>query len=380
MEHANDHRAEGHHCPCGEKCLSCIAEELCISSGCNVGTGIGAKHNILIKDAATLENTSRLNAIILDKTGTLTEGKPKVTDVIALDDFKETDVLEYEAGIESGSNHPLAKAIVNETENRKITPASIEHFESVAGHGLKATVKGETVLVGTEKLMQDNKVDTAVAQETLRKLAGKTLSFLAVDGKLKGIIAAADTSRPSAKKAIEGLRGLGIEVVMMTGDHQTVADAVAKELGIERVFAQVLPEHKADHVKKLQGEGKFVAMVGDGINDAPALAQADIGIAIGAGTDVAIETCDIVLMKSDPVDILSAIILSKATVRKMKQNLFWAAIYNVLAIPVAAGVFYPAFGISLRPEIAALLMSVSSIIVATNAVLLKRVESSLVSS
>lgn len=342
-----------------------------------VGTGIGAKHNILIKTAATLENTSRLTAIVLDKTGTLTEGKPKVTDVIPFDDFKEDEVLQYEAGIESASNHPIAKAIVEEAERKKVTPMAIENFSSIAGHGLKATVKGKTVLVGTEKLMQDNKVDIQGAKETITKLAGKTLSLLAVDGKLKGIVAVADTVRPSAKKAIAGLQALGIEVAMMTGDHQTVADAVAKELGIDRVFAQVLPERKADHVKKLQQEGKFVGMVGDGINDAPALAQADIGIAIGAGTDVAIETGDIVLMKSDPADILSAIILSKATVRKMKQNLFWASIYNVLAIPVAAGVFYSSFGISLAPAISALLMSVSSIIVATNAVLLKRVERTL---
>lgn len=342
-----------------------------------VGTGIGARHNILIKNAATLENTSRLTAIVLDKTGTLTEGKPKVTDVIAFNDFSESDVLSYEAGIETGSNHPLAKAITAEAEQRKIEPQAIENFASVAGHGLKAHVKGKTVFVGTEKFMQDNQIDVSGAKEIMMKLAGKTLSLLAVDGKLKGIIAAADTPRPSARNAIEGLRSLGIEVAMMTGDHQTVADAVAKELGIERVFAQVLPEHKADHVKKLQQEGKFVAMVGDGINDAPALAQADIGIAIGAGTDVAIETGDIVLMRSDPADILAAIILSKATVRKMKQNLFWAAIYNVLAIPVAAGVFYPSFGILLRPEVSALLMSASSIIVAINAVLLKRVERSL---
>ncbi|MEK7563058.1 MAG: copper-translocating P-type ATPase [Patescibacteria group bacterium] len=339
-----------------------------------VGTGIGAKHNILIKNAATLENTSRLTAIVLDKTGTLTEGKPKVTDVIPFGDFTEDDVLQYEAGIESGSNHPIAKAIVEEAERKKVVPSAIENFSSIAGHGLKATVNGKTVLVGTEKLMQDNTIDIQGAKETITKLAGKTLSLLAVDGKLKGIVAVADTVRPSASKAIAGLHGLGIEVVMMTGDHQTVADAVAKELGLDRVFAQVLPERKADHVKKLQQEGKFVGMVGDGINDAPALAQADIGIAIGAGTDVAIETGDIVLMKSDPADILSAIILSKATVRKMKQNLFWASIYNVLAIPVAAGVFYSSFGISLAPAISALLMSISSIIVATNAVMLKRVE------
>jgi len=342
-----------------------------------VGTGIGAKHNILIKDAATLENTSRLTAIILDKTGTLTEGKPKVTDIVGLEGFSEEDVLRYEAGIESGSNHPLAKAIVDEAKRRNASPVSIKDFASVAGHGLRAVIEGKTVLVGTEKLLKDNGVNTTDAQGAIQKLAGKTFSFLAVDGKLKGIIAAADTPRPSARRAIEGLKALGIQPVMMTGDHQDVADAVARELGIERVFAQVLPENKAEQVKKLQSEGEFVGMVGDGINDAPALAQADIGIAIGAGTDVAMETADIVLMKSDPADILSAIILSKATVRKMRQNLFWAAIYNVLAIPVAAGVFYPSFGIALAPEIAALLMSVSSIIVASNAVLLKRVEGSL---
>ena len=343
-----------------------------------VGTGIGAKHNILIKDAATLENTSRLTAIVLDKTGTLTEGKPKVTDVIGFGGFTEADVLSFEAGIESGSSHPLAKAILDEAKRRTVQPKAIENFSSIAGHGLTAAVEGRTVLVGTEKLLKDNGVDTSAGQDALRKLAGKTFSLLAVEGKLAGVIAAADTPRPSAKRAIDGLKALGIEPIMMTGDHKDVAAAVAKELGIGRVFAEVLPEHKAEQVKKLQGEGKFVAMVGDGVNDAPALAQADIGIAIGAGTDVAVEAGDIVLMKSDPADILGAIRLSKATVTKMKQNLWWASVYNVLAIPVAAGVFYPAFKISLAPEIAALLMSASSIIVAVNAVLLKRVEPSLV--
>ncbi|MDD5040894.1 MAG: copper-translocating P-type ATPase [Candidatus Peribacteraceae bacterium] len=342
-----------------------------------VGTGIGAKHNILIKDAATLENTSRITAVVLDKTGTLTEGNPKVTDVIGFEDFKEDDVLAYEAGVESGSNHPLAKAIVTHAHNNNVRSFSIQNFASIAGHGLRATVEGKTVLVGTEKLMHDNGVSTEAGQDALKKFSGKTVSLLSVDGKLKGIIAAADTPRPSAKRAVDGLKVLGIQPVMLTGDHRTVAEEVARELGIERVFAEVLPEHKADHVKKLQEEGKFVAMVGDGINDAPALAQADIGIAIGAGTDVAIETGNIVLMKSDPADILNAIILSKATVRKMKENLFWAAIYNVLAIPVAAGVLYPSFGIALAPEISALLMSLSSIIVASNAVLLKHVESTL---
>jgi len=342
-----------------------------------VGTGIGAKYNILIKDAATLENTSRINAIILDKTGTLTEGKPKITDVIAFNNFSEYEVLRYESSLESGSNHPLSKAIFEETERRNALPLKpIENFESIAGYGLKARIADKIVLAGKEKLLQDNGVATEPMRKILDRLAGegKTLSLLAVDGVFVGVIAAADPPRPNSKKTVAALKDLGMEAVMITGDHAKVGEAVAKELGIDRVFAEVLPEDKAKYVKKLQDEGKFVAMVGDGINDAPALAQADIGIAIGAGTDVAIETGNIVLMKSDPYDIVAAIRLSKATVVKMKQNLFWAAIYNVLAIPVAAGVFYSSLGWSLRPEISALLMSASSIIVATNAVLLKRVE------
>src|SRR3989344_4987572 len=342
-----------------------------------VGTGLGAKHNILIKDAVTLENTSRLNAIVLDKTGTLTEGKPKVTGVVAFNGFTERDILNYEASVEAGSNHPLAKAIMEEAERQGAIPLElISKLESIAGHGLKAVINGKTVFAGKEKLLLDNKVDVGSAREVLDRLSseGKTLSLIAVDGKLAGVVAAADTIKPTAKKTITGLKQLGIKVAMITGDHKGVAEAVGKELGIDRIFAEVLPGDKAKHVKKLQDEGKFVGMVGDGINDAPALAQADIGIAIGAGTDVAIETGNIVLMKSDPYDIVAAIRLSKATVVKMKQNLFWAAIYNVLAIPIAAGVFYNSFGWSLRPEISALLMSASSIIVATNAVLLKRVE------
>lgn len=345
-----------------------------------VGTGIGAKYNILIKDATTLENTSKLNAIVLDKTGTLTEGKPKVTDVIAFNGFNEMDILNYEASVESGSNHPLAKAIIEEAERRGATSLeSISKFESIAGHGLRAVINGKTILAGKEKLLVDNKIEIGAARETLDRLAdgGKTLSLIAVDGKLAGVVAAADTIKPTAKKAVAALKELGIEVAMITGDHKGVAEAVGRELDMDRIFAEVLPEDKAKYVKKLQDEGKFVAMVGDGINDAPALAQSNIGIAIGAGTDVAIETGNIVLMKSDPYDIVVAIRLSKATVVKMKQNLFWAAIYNVLAIPVAAGVFYNSLGWSLRPEISALLMSASSIIVATNAVLLNRVESRL---
>lgn len=344
-----------------------------------VGTGIGAKHNILIKDAATLENTSRLTAIVLDKTGTLTEGKPKVTDVLSFAGFSPDEVLQYEAGIESGSNHPIAKSIVDETKNRKLELKKLANFESIAGFGLKGEIDGKTVLAGNEKLMEKYNIDTASQRAAIDRLAsqGKTLSLLAVDGKLAGVVAVADTVKPSSKKAITALKSLGLQTIMITGDHTKVAEAVGKDLGLDRIFAEVLPQDKAGYVKKLQEEGKFVAMVGDGINDAPALAQSDIGIAIGAGTDVAIETGSIVLMKSDPYDIVAAIRLSKATVTKMKQNLFWAAIYNLLAIPVAAGVFYNSFGLSLRPEIAALLMSASSIIVATNAVLLKRVEKKL---
>ncbi|TSA46319.1 copper-translocating P-type ATPase [bacterium] len=344
-----------------------------------VGTGIGAKHNILIKDAATLENTSRLTAIVLDKTGTLTEGKPKVTDVLSFSGFTTDEVIQNEAGIESGSNHPIAKSIVDEANNRKLDLKQLTNFESVAGLGLKGVLNGKTILAGNEKLMEKFKIDITLQKNTIDRLAseGKTLSLLAVDGKIAGVVAVADTVKSSSKKTITALKSLGLEVVMITGDHVKVAEAVGKDLGLDRIFAEVLPQDKAGYVKKLQEEGKFVAMVGDGINDAPALAQADIGIAIGAGTDVAIETGNIVLMKSDPYDIVAAIRLSKATVVKMKQNLFWAAIYNLLAIPVAAGAFYSSLGWSLRPEIAALLMSASSIIVATNAVLLKRVENKL---
>ncbi len=345
-----------------------------------VGTGIGAKHNILIKDAATLENTSRVKAIILDKTGTLTEGRPRVTDVLAFNGFTEHEILKYEASLEAGSNHPLAKAILEETQKRQALPLKpMENFESRAGYGLTARIGGKIVLAGTEKLLRDNSIATESARNILDRLAGegKTLSLLAIDGIFAGVIAAADPSRSNSKKTVAALKSMGLEVVMITGDHAKVAEGIGQELGIDRVFAEVLPADKAKYVKKLQDEGKFVAMVGDGINDAPALAQADIGIAIGAGTDVAIETGNIVLMKSDPYDIVAAIRLSKATVVKMKQNLFWAAIYNMLAIPVAAGVFYNSLGWSLRPEMAALLMSASSIIVATNAVLLKRVESHL---
>ncbi len=345
-----------------------------------VGTGIGAKHNILIKDAATLEQTSKIQAVVLDKTGTLTQGKSKVTDVVAAPCFTEDDILRFEAAVESKSGHPLSDAILAEATARKIAiSGNIQNFKALSGLGVEAAVDGRQVLVGTQRLMKERGIDVSPLQDQTNHLLeeGKTLMIGAIDGKIAGVVAAQDPIKPTAKQAIDKMKELGLETAMITGDNKQTAQAIAKQLGIERVFSEVLPGDKARYVKQLQDEGKFVAMVGDGINDAPALAQANIGIAIGAGTDVAIETANVVLMKSDPYDIVRAITLSKATVAKMKQNLFWAAIYNVLAIPVAAGVFYNSFHISLAPEISALLMSASSIIVATNAVLLKRIESRL---
>jgi len=342
-----------------------------------VGTGIGARHNILIKNAATLEQVSRITAVVMDKTGTLTEGRPRLTDVEGVNGFRPDEVLRFAAAAEAHSGHPLSKAVLEEAERRKVSvDGGVTGFENLAGHGVRATVSGREVMVGTAKLMRDRGIDLAPVQAHLDRLlaGGKTIMLVAVDGQVAGVAAAADPVRETSRRAVEGLRQLGIEVAMITGDNRQTGEAVAGQLGLQRVFAEVLPEQKADYVKQLQRERKFVAMVGDGVNDAPALAQADIGIAIGAGTDVAIETAEVVLMRSDPADILRAIFLSKATVGKMRQNLFWASFYNILAIPVAAGILYPRFGIMLRPEWSALLMSASSIIVATNAVLLKTAE------
>jgi Cu2+-exporting ATPase len=346
-----------------------------------VGTGLGAKHNILIKDAPTLEQVSKIQAVVMDKTGTLTEGKPKITDVVASKGFTENDIIALNAAAEAKSSHPLSLAVLEEAKRRKVVVATqVEKFKNLAGHGVEAIVGGKHVLVGTVKLMNDWKVDTQPLQNDIDRLLseGKTIMVLAVDNKVAGVAAASDPVKENAKQAITRMKELGLEVAMITGDNKETAEAIGKQLGIDRIFSEVLPEDKASYVKKLQSEGKFTAMVGDGVNDAPALAQADIGIAIGSGTDVAIETAKVVLMKSDPADVLRAIKLSKATVRKMKENLVWASVYNLLAIPVAAGVLYPNFGITLRPEFSALLMSISSIIVATNAVLLKRVEKDLI--
>ena len=347
-----------------------------------VGTGIGARHNILIKDAATLEGVGALDAVALDKTGTLTVGTPALTDVVTADGFDENELLALAASAEGGSEHPLAAAIVEGAKQRGLELTEANDFQAVPGHGLKATVSGRAVAVGNARLLDREQIssDGLGGRATELAEAGKTTMFVAVDGRPAGLVAAADQLRPSADAAIRDLRELGLEVAMISGDNARTAEAVAEQLGIDRVFAEVLPEEKADYVKRLQDEGKRVAMVGDGVNDAPALAQADVGIAIGAGTDVAIETANVVLMRSDPADIGAAMTLSRATVRKMKQNLGWASIYNLMAIPIAAGVLYPSLGIQLRPEWSALLMSASSIIVATNAVLLKRIDRRLSSS
>ena len=341
-----------------------------------VGTGIAARRNILIKDAATLEGLSAITAIVLDKTGTLTEGKPSLTDVVTAPDWGEDDLLRIAASAEVGSEHPLSEAIVAGAKARGLAVTTAEDFEAIAGHGIAARVEDRTVLIGNARLMNDRGIILGNLPQSAETLAaqGRTPVYVAIDGQTAGLLAVADTIRPSAREAVDQFRSAGIDVVMMTGDNRRTGEAVARELGIDRVFAEVLPEQKAGYVASLQAEGKNVAMVGDGVNDAPALAQADVGIAIGAGTDVAIETARVVLMRSDPLDIMRAWRLSKATVRKMKQNLAWASVYNILAIPIAAGILYPRFGIMLRPEWSALLMSVSSIIVAVNAVLLRGVE------
>jgi P-type Cu2+ transporter len=349
-----------------------------------VGTGIGARNGILIKNATALEQASKIQTIIFDKTGTLTEGKPAVTNVVAfaagkLAGLDEHRLLQVAATTEADSEHPLASAIVEGAKDRQLALLPYSQFKAIAGGGVQAQVDGNLVLVGTPKLLAENYIQLQPdQQEELAALQaeGKTAMLVAMNGQVVGLIAVADRVRPTARETIARLKALGIQVAMLTGDNRRTGEAVGRELGIERVFAEVLPSDKANFVKRLQGEGLFTAMVGDGVNDAPALAQADLGIAIGAGTGVAIETAEVVLMRSDPLDVLAAIRLSKATVTKMKQNLFWAAIYNVIAIPVAAGVLYP-FGILLAPEVGALAMSASSITVATNAVLLKGVEKKL---
>jgi len=342
-----------------------------------VGTGLGAKHNILIKDAATLESLSRIETVVLDKTGTLTEGKPSVTDILPADGHSADDVLARAAALAGKSTHPLSRAVAAAAEEKQL--AITDHVSDVAdrpGKGMEGVVERALTLLGNGALLDEAGVDTGRLSDQAADLAarGRSLVWVASGGEVVGVIGITDAIRPTSAGAIEELKAMGIDPVLMSGDLRETAERVATSVGIARVLAEVRPEQKAEQVKALQAEGQFVAMVGDGVNDAPALAQADIGIAIGKGTDVAIEAAQVVLMRSDPADIARAIRLSKATVRKMKQNLAWASIYNLLAIPVAAGVFYNSLGWSLRPEVSALLMSASSIIVALNAVSLRRVE------
>ncbi|MCC7449930.1 MAG: heavy metal translocating P-type ATPase [Anaerolineae bacterium] len=338
-----------------------------------VGTGMGAENGILYKNAEALEAPAKINAVIFDKTGTLTRGEPEVVDVVNGSGISREELLQLAAAAETGSEHPLAQAVIKAAQTRNLPIAPTSNFEAIPGHGLQATVNGRTVFIGNRKLMADRHIhlDGLAAQADTLSGAGRTVVYVAADDQPAGIIAIADQVRPGAKDAVKALQNLGIEVAMLTGDNQATAQRIADELGISTVFAEVLPDQKASKVKALQSQGKVVAMVGDGINDAPALAQANVGIAIGAGTDVAVETADVVLMKSDPFDVVGVVELSRATLNKMRQNLAWAVGYNMLAIPIAAGLLADQ-GIVLRPEIGALAMSGSSIIVAVNAVLLRR--------
>ncbi|MGH4124849.1 MAG: heavy metal translocating P-type ATPase [Clostridium sp.] len=352
-------------CPC--------ALGLATPTAIMVGTGKGAEYGVLIKSGVALETAHKIETIVFDKTGTITEGKPKVTDIIVTNNITEEQLLQIAASAEKGSEHPLGEAIVKAAEENKVEFKILDFFKAIPGHGIQVKIDGKNILLGNRKLMVERNIPLDNLEETSHNLAaeGKTPMYIAIEDKISGIIAVADTVKESSKKAIEKLHEMGIEVVMITGDNKITAGAIAREVGIDRVLAEVLPEDKANEVKKLQATGKKVAMVGDGINDAPALAQADIGIAIGSGTDVAIESADIVLMRSDLRDVATAIELSKKTIKNIKENLFWAFGYNTLGIPVAMGVLYVFNGPLLSPIIAATAMSFSSVSVLLNALRLK---------
>ncbi len=360
-------------CPC--------ALGLATPTAIMVGTGKGAENGILIKGGDSLETAHKLNTIVLDKTGTITKGEPSLTDISIADlgfgiaDLKgaENDLLKIIASAEKQSEHPLAAAIVRGAEARNLQFEKVENFNALEGRGIEAKVSGKDLLLGNLRLMNERNISLNDAEKTVEKLAseGKTPMFAAIDGKFAGIVAVADTIKPESKEAIRTLQNLGLEVVMMTGDNKRTAEAVAAQVGITRVLAEVLPEGKAGEIKRLQSEKKLVGMVGDGINDAPALAQADVGIAIGTGTDVAIEASDITLIKGDLRGVATAIALSKATIRSVKQNLFWAFIYNVIGIPIAAGLLYPLTGWLLSPIIASAAMSLSSVSVVANSLRLR---------
>jgi Cu2+-exporting ATPase len=338
-----------------------------------VGTGLGAKRGVLFKNATALETSARIDTVVMDKTGTLTKGEPEVTDVV-VDGIAEDEFLAMVSAVETDSEHPLAGAIVRYAADRGVAAGSLTDFRNVPGHGAVATVGGRRVAVGNRKLMVGEGVEFGALMQRRDELAagGRTAVLVGVDGRGVGVIALADAVRETSAEAVFALHDLGVEVVMLSGDNQATANRIATQLGIDTVIAEVLPGDKAAKIAELQRQGKKVAMVGDGVNDAPALAQADLGVAIGAGTDVAIETADLVLMRSDPLDVAIALRIGRGTLRKMRQNLGWAVGYNVIALPIAAGVFVPSLGLVLRPEIAALSMSGSSFIVAVNALMLKR--------
>ncbi|MDR1940567.1 MAG: heavy metal translocating P-type ATPase [Clostridiales bacterium] len=352
-------------CPC--------ALGLATPTAIMVATGKGAEYGILIKSGAALETTHKIKTVVLDKTGTITAGKPEVTDIIAVGEASERGLLQLAASAEKGSEHPLGEAIVQRAEAEGLEMLKPETFEAITGLGVEVGIGGQNILIGNKKLMTER----GVAFDALKALSdglaseGKTPVYVAIDGKIAGVIAVADVVKESSAAAIKKLKDMGTEVIMLTGDNVKTAEAIARQVGIERVLAEVLPQDKSDEIKKLQGKNKVVAMVGDGINDAPALARADVGIAIGSGADVAIESADIVLMRSDLADAAAAIQLSKSTIRNIKQNLFWAFGYNVLGIPVAAGLLYLAGGSLLNPMFAAAAMSLSSVSVIANALRLK---------
>ena len=353
-------------CPC--------ALGLATPTAIMVGTGLGAENGVLIKGGESLETAHKLRTIVLDKTGTITKGEPTVTDVIPSGQITIDELLRLVAAAEANSEHPLGQAIVREARVRSISFDPPTQFRAVAGHGVEAVVSGRTIVLGNAKLMRDRRVALEQFEQTAEGLAadGKTPMFVTIDGNFSGIIAVADQIKPESQAAVQALKGMGIKVVMMTGDNKRTADAVARLVGIDEVLAEVLPEQKADHVRRLQQNGHAVGMVGDGINDAPALAQANIGIAIGTGTDVAIEASDVTLLRGDLRGVVTAIALSRATIRTVKQNLFWAFIYNVIGIPVAAGLFYPVTGWLLSPVIASAAMSLSSVSVVANSLRLRR--------
>jgi P-type Cu+ transporter len=353
-------------CPC--------AMGLATPTAIMVGTGKGAQYGILIKGGESLENAYRINTIVLDKTGTITKGEPSLVDVVPMAGFTEADLVHYAGSAEKGSEHPLGEAIVRGAKERNIGLSDATKFDAVPGKGIVAEVDGRIVMAGNAKLMEFEEIPLEGMQKAFERLSaeGKTPMYVSVDDKPAGVVAVADTIKEGSTEAIAEFKKLGIEAIMVTGDNRRTADAIAKQVGIDRVLAEVLPQDKAEVVKKLQAEGKNVAMVGDGINDAPALAQANTGIAIGTGTDIAIESSDITLMRGDLRSVVTAIKLSKATIRTIRMNLFWAFFYNIIGIPIAAGILYPFFHILLNPIIAAAAMAFSSVSVVSNSLLLNR--------